>query len=312
MKVIDKVPRFAVFLAAFNGMLYIADQIKSIILQENVDVQIFVSVDQSTDGTENYLIKMAALEPRLTLLPFGQKFGGASPNFYRLIRDVDLTGFDYLSFSDQDDIWLSNKLWRSHLLMIERSAVGYSSNVTAFWPSGKILLVNKAQPQRSSDYMFEAAGPGCTYVLQKNLALSLQHFVRSSGDILLRCGYHDWLIYAFAREKNFSWIIDDWSSIQYRQHQNNQIGVNSGWRSFWIRARKILNGHGFEQSLLIADLIHASLTPIVQHGLRGGRLGYLWLALRANQCRRKRLDQLWFFILCILFALAKPASGDGA
>ena len=308
----EKNPCFAVCLAAYNGMAFMVEQIESILQQKGVDIQIFISVDQSTDGTEDRLAEWALSELRLTLLPFGQRFGGAGPNFYRLLRDVDLSGFDYLSFSDQDDLWRSDKLWRAHCLMKEQGALGYSSNVTAFWPSGKTQLVNKAQLQRSLDFMFEAAGPGCTYVLQSSLALSLQKMVRAADASLLRVGYHDWLIYAFARANNYSWVIDDWSSMQYRQHANNQIGVNTGWRSYWLRVRKMLSGHGFEQSLLIADLVHASSAPMVQHGLRGGRLGYLWLAVRANQCRRKRLDQLWFFILCMLFAVAKPTGPGGA
>jgi rhamnosyltransferase len=300
-------PFFSVCLAAYNGLTYIAEQIESILLQKNVNLQIFISVDRSTDGTEARLAEWALSEPRLTLLPFDQHFGGAGPNFYRLLREVDIRGFDYLSFADQDDLWHPEKLWRAHCLMTEQGALGYSSNVTAFWPSGKTQLVNKAQPQRSLDFMFEAAGPGCTYVLQSSLALSLQKMVRAGDASLLRVGYHDWLIYAFARANNYSWVIDDWSSMQYRQHSNNQIGVNAGWRSYWLRVRKMLSGHGFEQALLIADLVHASSIPVVQKGLRGGRLGYLWLALRAQQCRRKRLDQLWFFILCLLFAIAKPS-----
>lgn len=305
-------PRFIVCLAAYNGVAYIVEQIESILLQKNVDVKIFISVDESSDGTEDRLADWALSEPRLTLLPLGQHFGGAGPNFYRLLREVDIRGFDYLSFADQDDLWHPEKLWRAHCLMTEQGALGYSSNVTAFWPSGKMLLVNKAQPQRPLDFMFEAAGPGCTYVLRSSLALSLQKLVCGADASLSRVGYHDWLIYAFARANNYPWVIDDWSSIQYRQHANNQIGVNSGWRSYWLRVKKMLSGHGFEQSLLIADLVHASSTPVVQHGLRGGRLGYLWLALRANQCRRKRLDQLWFFILCMLFAIAKPVDRGGA
>lgn len=299
-------PRIAVLLAAYNGVAYIKEQINSINFQVNVDVHIFVSVDESCDGTEACLAEWALSESRLTLLSFGDVFGGAAPNFYRLLRDVDLNGFDYLSLADQDDIWHPEKLWRAHCLMTEQGALGYSSNVTAFWPSGKTQLVNKAQPQRSLDFMFEAAGPGCTYVLERRLALSLQQMVREADASLLRVGYHDWLIYAFSRSNNHAWVIDDWSSMQYRQHANNQIGVNAGWRSYWRRVRKMLSGHGFEQSLLIADLIHASSMPVVQHGLRGGRLGYLWLAIRARQYRRKPLDQLWFFILCVLLAMAKP------
>jgi rhamnosyltransferase len=305
-------PRVAVCLAAYNGMAFMVEQIESILHQEGVDLHVFISVDQSTDGTEDRLAEWALLDPRLTLLPFGQRFGGAGKNFYRLLREVNLSGFDYLSFADQDDLWHPEKLWRAHSSMTAKNAAGYSSNVTAFWPSGKTRLVNKAQPQRSLDFLFEAAGPGCTYVLKTSLALSLQQLVRGADKSLLRVGYHDWLIYAFARANHFPWVIDEWSSMQYRQHANNQIGVNAGWRSYWLRVRKMLSGHGFEQSLLIADLVQASSTPVVQHGMRGGRLGYLWLALRAKQCRRKGLDQLWFFILCVLFAVANPVDQSDA
>ncbi len=307
----EKKPRFAVCLAAYNGMAFMVEQIESILEQKGVDIQVLISVDLSTDGTEDRLSAWTLSEPRLTLLPFGQRFGGAGPNFYRLLRDVDLTGFDYLSFADQDDLWHPEKLWRAHTLMTAKDSAGYSSNFTAFWPSGRSRLVNKAWPQRTCDFLFESAGPGCTYVLHSSLAIPLQELVRVADVNLLRVDYHDWLTYAFARHHNFPWIIDSWSSMKYRQHAHNQIGVNAGWRSFWLRARKILTGYGFEQSLLIADLVQGSSLPVVQRGLRGGRLGYLWLALQARQCRRKRIDQLWFFISCVLLAMFKPAGrGD--
>jgi len=302
----QKKPYFAVFLAVFNGSKYMKAQINSILSQECVDFNIFVSLDQSTDDSEVLLSVWAKSEPRLKLLPFGQRFGGAGPNFYRLLRDVDFDDFDYLSFADQDDIWHPKKLLRAHCLMMEQAAFGYSSNVTEFWPTGKTKFVNKAQPQQPLDFMFEAAGPGCTYVLRRELAISLQKMVRTAGESLLRADYHDWLIYAFARANKYAWIIDSWSSIKYRQHANNQIGVNDGWHSYWRRVDKMLSGHGFEQSLLIANLVGATSTPVVRKGLLCGRSGYLWLALRANRCRRKRLDQLWFFILCILFFITKP------
>jgi rhamnosyltransferase len=304
-------PQVAVCLAAYNGVQFIGPQIESILAQESVDITIFVSVDRSTDGTEALLADWARREPRISLLPFGQRFGGAAPNFYRLLRDVDLTTFDYVSLADQDDLWHPRKLWRAHCVMRAHDADGYSSNVTAFWPSGRTELVNKAQAQCRWDFMFEASGPGCTYVFRTVLALRLQALMRRPGEMLSKVGYHDWLIYAFARNSQARWVIDEWSSMQYRQHAHNQIGVNSGLRSYLVRARKMLSGHGFEQSLLIGGLIGAEATPVVQGGLRRGRLGYWWLAFRATQCRRKRIDQLWFFILCVLCTIFPPSSrGD--
>lgn len=307
-----KSPRFAVCLAAYNGMAFIEEQVESILTQRHVDVQIFVSVDLSTDGTQPFMAEWASRDARLTLLPYGERFGGAGPNFYRIVREIDLTGFDYLSFADQDDRWQPEKLWRAHALMEAQGARAYSSNFTAYWATGESHTVNKAFPQRTWDFMFESAGPGCTYVLQANLAQALQKMICESDSTLARVDYHDWLVYAFARFYGFPWVIDSWSSMDYRQHANNQVGVNVGWRSFWMRVRKILSGYGFEQSLLIADTINASALPVVRWGLRGGRLGYLRMALSAAKCRRRPKDQVLFFVSCLLLAVAKPAPRGSA
>lgn len=299
----NKKASFAVCLAAFNGMEYIADQIESILLQKNVDIQIFISVDQSTDGTEVYLTEWALTEPRLTLLSFGERFGGAGPNFYRLLRDVDLTGFDYLSFADQDDIWHLEKLWRAHSLMVELDAASYSSNVTAFWPEGKTELINKAQPQRQWDFLFEAAGPGCTYVMRRDLACAVQTMVRNHWAAVQSVVLHDWLSYAYARANGYKWVIDDRVGMQYRQHGCNQVGVNAGWTAFVYRLRMVLGGWGLAQAERIASLVGLDDTSFVRRWKTGGRVGLLWLALNANQCRRRGRDKLYFAISCLVLAV---------
>jgi rhamnosyltransferase len=299
-------PRIAVLLAAYNGTAFIEEQVHSILCQQDVTVQIFVSIDHSKDGTEALMECWAGVEPRLTLLPMGQRFGGAAPNFYRLIRDVNFADFDYVAFADQDDVWRPEKFSRAHSAMKKNDAQAYSSNFTAFWASGQSRLVNKAYPQRQWDFMFESAGPGCTYVFDVALATAFKEMLARTDEQLTDIDYHDWLIYAFARFHGFKWVIDEWSSMNYRQHANNQVGVNVGWRSFWNRARKILNGYGFAQSLLIAETIDAGSLPVVRWGLSGGRIGCLRLALSAARCRRNPKDQCMFFASCLLLAFASP------
>ena len=80
----EKNPCFAVCLAAYNGMAFMVEQIESILQQKGVDIQVFISVDQSTDGTENRLAEWALSESRLTLLPFG---GAAHQTFHRQQRE---------------------------------------------------------------------------------------------------------------------------------------------------------------------------------------------------------------------------------
>ncbi|MBW2187408.1 MAG: glycosyltransferase [Deltaproteobacteria bacterium] len=150
--------KIAVLLAAHNGVAWLKEQVDSILNQHKVEVTLFVSVDRSSDGTEVWFDKLSKQDNRVVILPHGQSFGGAAPNFFRLIRDVDFDGFDYVSFADQDDIWHLNKLKRATEQLVLNKADAYSSNVTAFWPSGKEQIVFKSQLQCKWDYLFEAAG----------------------------------------------------------------------------------------------------------------------------------------------------------
>ena len=297
-------PRFAVCLAAYNGMAYIVEQIESILQQKCVDLQIFISVDQSTDGTEDSLAAWALSEPRLVLLPFGQYFGGAAPNFYRLLRDVDFSDFDYVSFADQDDIWPSEKLSRAHETLLSTGSDAYSSNVLAFWPNGRKVLIKKAQKQVQWDFLFEAAGPGCTYVMRQKLACAIQDLLKARWPDVQQVGLHDWFFYAFARANGYRWVIDGYAGMLYRQHEKNQVGVNLGWRALRHRAHKIFSGWGLAQSALIAELVGLGDDPFVKRLSGGSRAGLLWLACHAWQCRRCLRDKLLFALLCLALCVA--------
>lgn len=298
-------PKCAVGLAAFNGVYWLSDQLDSILNQSQVSVTVFVSVDQSSDGSEQWFDQRALFDNRIIVLPHEERFGGAARNFFRLLRDMDVSDFDYVCFADQDDIWLPNKLFRAHEMLVSTGADAYSSNVTAFWPDGRQALIEKSQPQRQWDFLFEAAGPGCTYVMKRPLACALQDLVRRRWDEVQEVGLHDWFAYAFARANGYRWVIDDFSGMLYRQHEKNQVGVNAGRRAFVHRANKILSGWGLTQSVLIARLIGFNDDPFVRRWSNGSRLGLLWLALHAGQCRRRVRDQILFGLSCVALSLMK-------
>lgn len=301
------IPSVAVALAAYNGTAYIAEQVESILRQTGVDVTIFVSVDQSSDGTEAWFQHLAQDEPRVILLDIGQVFGGAAPNFFRLLREMDLDRFDYLSFADQDDLWPDDKLIHAHQQMVIHGADGYSSNFIAFWPTGKKLLVNKAQPQRRWDYLFESAGPGCTYVMCRKLALALQNAARNQREDLVNLVFHDWFAYAFARANGYRWLIDDRPSLLYRQHGKNQFGVNAGAGPFLRRVRQVISGEALAQAALIAQATSLPRGHRVKVAMEDGRWGLLRLAFMARHCRRKRSEQVYFFFSCMLSAICMPS-----
>lgn len=306
-------PRILVVLAAFRGMAFLPAQMASILAQQGVNVQVVVSIDSvdgdTEDGTWAWAAQIAAQEPRISILPTGQIGGGAAPNFFRLIAEVDLAGFDYLAFADQDDLWHPDKLTRACQQLQHTGAEGYSGNVTAFWPSGKERPIDKAQPQKVWDFLFEGPGPGCTFVVTAPLALALQKWVYVHRSALKQVGFHDWLIYAWARTQGYLWTIDKSPHMHYRQHAHNQIGANTGMRSLWRRVQHIASGWGLGQACLMAQLMGLEKHPFVASWYQGQRWGLLQLAGHAGQCRRRRRDQILFVLSCAWMAVYLPGRG---
>lgn len=296
-------PRIAVCMAVWNGMQWLAEQLDSILGQTGVCVTVYVSVDRSSDGSEHWLNQRALAESRLVLLPHGAVFGGAAANFFRLLRTVEFADFDYVSLADQDDLWHPGKLQRACEQLRLLGAEAYSSNVWAFWPDGRKIRIEKSQAQRQWDFLFEAAGPGCTYVMDKKLALSLQDFLNLRAEAIQDVELHDWFIYAYARSHGWSWFIDTQANMDYRQHDTNQVGVNQGWLAWQSRAAKVMNGWAFSQAGMIARLSGMQAHAFVESWIGNSPTGLLRLALQASQCRRRRRDQLFFALSCVLLTL---------
>lgn len=152
--------------------------------------------------------------------------------------------------------------------------------------------------------MFEAAGPGCTYVLRKELACAIQGLLKTRWTEVQQVGLHDWFFYAYARANGYRWFIDDYAGMLYRQHDKNQVGVNKGWQAYLHRARKILDGWGLAQSALIAELVGLGNDPFVRRWSNGSRAGLLSLSLHAWQCRRRLRDKILFALSCAALLLA--------
>jgi len=207
--------------------------------QKNISIEIFISVDLSNDKTYEWCQDLARKNSYIKVLPYGERFGGAAKNFYRLIRDVDFSYFDYIAFSDQDDIWDDNKLHHAIKIIKQDDLDGYSSNVVAFWSNEREELVKKSFPQKKFDYFFEAAGPGCTYVLKQQSAQKFKKFLIKNWSNVNLVELHDWMIYAYFRSQGMKWKIDSKPFMRYRQHDHNQVGLNSGLKAYLIRFNKI-------------------------------------------------------------------------
>ena len=238
MRLIEQ-PKIAVFLAAYNGMCYLPEQLDSILIQTGVVITVYLSVDASSDGTEAWLDGRALEDDRVAVLSHGRHFGSAARNFFRILHEVDFSEFDYVSFADQDDVWLPNKLLRAIQMLVHSGADGYSSNVTAFWQDGKEKLIFKSHPQKELDYLFESAGPGCTFLMTPWLVSKVREQLLDENSPAKNVALHDWLTYAICRAHGKRWVIDEQPSVRYRQHGNNVVGANVGVTAAWARLLKI-------------------------------------------------------------------------
>lgn len=303
---ISQPPKFLVLLAACNGREWLPEQLHTILAQQGVSVEVWIGLDKSSDGTEAWVVDQVARDARVKMLAAGEGFGSAARNFYRLLRVMDLQGFDAVALADQDDVWLPDRLahaWSA----LQRGFQGYSSDVLAFWASGKQRAIVKSQPQKKWDFLFESAGPGCTFVLSAGLAGRLQSWLQDHWGEVSQIQHHDWLIYAFARARGDAWFIDEYAGVRYRQHANNELGARVGFSGLWRRLKRIGKGKGFTQVRRVVALLALQDEPFVKSWYQGRRWGFLRLALSASSCRRYWPDQWLLALFCIKTALV----GDG-
>jgi rhamnosyltransferase len=299
-------PSVAVLMATYNGKQWLSQQVGSILQQVGVDLTLFVSDDHSTDGTLEYLNELAQSDSRVVVLPKRVRMGSAGKNFYRLVCDLDISGFDYVAFADQDDLWNPDKLSRHVSLIKAENAECVSSNVMAFWPDGSQKLIRKSQPQKSHDFIFEAAGPGCSFLMTPWLVAMLREEIQSSISPARDVVMHDWLTYAICRAHQRRWVIDAVPSLRYRQHANNVIGANSGIKAIINRFRKINDGWYRGEVSKVCDVavgINPDPQLIKLSGLLKARtlISQLKLLPYVFQGRRKFVDRVVLGLTILLF-----------
>lgn len=244
--------KIAVLLATYNGSRYLTSQLDSILSQKNIVLDIFISDDNSSDDTFKIISQFSKAHKNIHVIKQLLNKGSAN-NFYNLIDQVNNDKYNYFAFSDQDDIWPEYKLSRAVNKLIEDDASGYSSDFIYFDENQNFSYYKKSFKLKKYDFLFETPGPGCSFVINKDLFKSFQSFIKNKQDLF---DYHDWLIYAYARSQEFQWTIDESPNLLYRQHNENVAGVNSGIKAYQRRVNRILFGMWFNEIYHLTKILH--------------------------------------------------------
>ena len=292
-------PRVVVVMAAYMGEGFIRQQVQSILAQLGVEISLLISDDGSTDETRAVID--ALCDRRIRWVKHSELPRSACRNFLQTIAEIDMEDFDYVALSDQDDVWLPSKLVTAIQHLSDHQAMGYSSNVTAFWPDGTTREVIKSKPQRRWDYLFESGGPGCTFVFRRAYAEHLIAHIKESGTQIGVLKFHDWYIYALARHAGYKWVIDARSSMLYRQHAGNVQGANVSMAALMRRLSDLRSGWYRLEVLRVANAVGATNEAPIQWMSRFGWLDRIRLARIAMSCRRGIIPPLLWAFAVIVF-----------
>ena len=229
-------------LALHNGAPFLKEQLDSFSAQTHQNWSLIVSDDGSHDKGPDIVRQFASSHPKreISLLD-GPKMGFAR-NFLRLLQQVD-PSVPFAGFSDQDDVWLPNKLEQG---LVELSKV--PENQPAMYTSRTMICDDGLTPLRPSPLFRRPPGfrnalvqnmaAGNTIILNRTALDLLQDAAKDTRRIVA----HDWWVYQMVSGAGGVVIYDPTPRVLYRQHSSNQIGANDSVRAVWHRIRLLLTG----------------------------------------------------------------------
>ena len=219
----------ACILAYYNGSKYIKDQLKSIINQQikNTSLSIFISDDNSHE--EFPCLKDLNFSSGNNINIFYRKLDkniGYAKNFLYSLKSI-LNEFDFFCFSDQDDIWESDKI--QHAIEWIKKNSSFSSlyfSRTAYFNEDctKKIGISKLYRQKPSfkNALVQNMAGGNTMVFNNHAKKIICESIDN-----INFASHDWWCYLIISGSGGNIYYDLKPFIKYRQHKNNFLGSNN-------------------------------------------------------------------------------------
>ncbi|MDR2354089.1 MAG: glycosyltransferase family 2 protein [Deltaproteobacteria bacterium] len=243
----DKEFLVAILMGTYNGEKFLEEQLDSLEAQEYSNWILYVSDDGSTDGTLDILKRYQKKWGDNKLKIMNGPKAGFCRNFLSLTKNEDIKA-DYFAWSDQDDIWLPEKL--SHALELlapfgQKTPVLYCTRTT---------LVNENDIVFGESPLMAVQPPSFSNALVQSLAGANTMVFNIPSRELIGLGYpfnpisHDWWAYQIICGTGGQVIYDFKSTLHYRQHGQNIIGSNSGIFALLQRIKKAFHGRYTEMN----------------------------------------------------------------
>lgn len=230
--------KIAVLISTYNGEKYLEPQLDSILSQKgNFKLDLYIRDDGSKDRTTHIIKEYQKHYPNISLNE--AKNVGCNASFFELLKNT--SGYDYYAFSDQDDVWLNDKL-ASAITMLKKEP----DDRPLLYASCSQLVDNNMKElgltqQKTCDItlyntIIQNILPGHTQVMNEKMRKAI---IKSDIDASKIYYYDSWITNVAAVEGKI--IFDNKPHTFYRQHANNEIGYGDsklGWYKERIRRIK--------------------------------------------------------------------------
>jgi glycosyltransferase involved in cell wall biosynthesis len=217
----------SVVLCTYNGEKFLKQQLESIAHQTMLPDELVICDDQSTDQTLEILKEFSARAPFFVDVVSNPKRLGYRENF---MKAANLCRGQFIAFSDQDDVWLPQKLARCVEVLRRTGALMVAHGFDVV--DENLNFMHRRAP--SSDTVYDARGGdmwgffhGFSQVFDRRLIdlydSDRRPWDRWDGNQKLA---HDFWIYFLSLSLGQTWLLSD-SLALYRQHGKNLFGLGN-------------------------------------------------------------------------------------
>lgn len=212
-------PLVSIVMATYNGERFLKEQLDSIVNQTYSNLEIVIVDDASKDSTINILEQYESRYQNLKVYKAEQNLGYIK-NFQ---KGILLCKGDYIALSDQDDIWLPEKI---STLMRERGdhALIYC-NSELIDAEGKSLGIKLSDLKNLLDfwtplnYVVGGTASGHAMIVKKEVMIQ-------SMPLPLMVTHDYWIGFMSTFTSPMKFVNE--VLVLYRQHGGNVVGVSAG------------------------------------------------------------------------------------
>lgn len=201
----------SVCIATYNGEKFIYQQILSIILQLNIDDEVIISDDGSTDDTIKIINSFN--DSRIKIYNGPKK--GIVKNFENAISHAN---GDFIFIADQDDVWLENKVRDFLICFNDNKAVSLIISDCTVVDSNLSIIHDSYFETRNSGSgllknLYKGGFHGCCMCFRKEMLNDILPFPDNIP-------MHDWWIGLVSEIKGKTFFLNK-SLLLYRRHGLN-------------------------------------------------------------------------------------------